>query len=204
MSIVKICIIDERLSMDLIPFTGEPLALDLVNSRPLTADGQVDLLETAEGLQLWLEAEAARLPEGTVVEFDALAAGDLAPVMAVRDHTASAIAHVRDGKPVPRADIDGLNAAMRAAPVMRQLAWGDPPVLASERAGVPAVRLAGFLAEDAAALLASGDVTLIRKCAAEDCVMLFVGSNARRRWCSAARCGNRVRVSRYYHRSKAT
>ncbi len=185
--------------MELLPFTGEPLALDLVNTRPLTAEGRVDLLETAEGLQLWLEAEADRLPEAAAMEF-----GDLAPVIAVREYTVSAIAHARDGKPVPRADIDGLNAAMRAAPVIRQLAWGDPPVLTSERAGAPAVRLAGFLAEDAAALLASGDVTLIRKCAAEDCVMLFVGSNARRRWCSAVRCGNRVRVSRYYHRSKAT
>jgi predicted RNA-binding Zn ribbon-like protein len=59
-------------------------------------------------------------------------------------------------------------------------------------------------AEDAAALLAHPDAGLIRKCEAEDCVMLFVGNNARRRWCSATRCGNRVRVSRYYQRSKST
>lgn len=188
--------------MDLTPFTGEPLALDLVNTRPLTADGQADLLGTAAGLQLWLQAETARLPQDAVTEFGALASGDLAPVIAVREHIASAIAHLQDGKPVTRVDIDGLNAAMYAAPVMRQLAWGDPPVLTSERTGAAAVRLAGFLAEDAATLLVSGDVKLIRKCAADDCVMLFVGNNARRRWCSAARCGNRVRVSRYYHRSK--
>jgi predicted RNA-binding Zn ribbon-like protein len=190
--------------MDLIPFTGEPLALDLVNTRPLTAEGRVDLFETDAGLRLWLECEAGRLPVLSASESAAVELSDIAPVIAVRDHTASAIAHLQDGKPVPRTDIDGLNAAMRAAPVMRQLAWNDPPVLASERAGIAAVRLAGFLAEDAAALLASDDVKLIRKCAAEDCVMLFVATNARRRWCSAARCGNRVRVSRYYQRSKAT
>jgi predicted RNA-binding Zn ribbon-like protein len=190
--------------MDLIPFTGEPLALDLVNTRPQTAEGQLDLLETVAGFRLWLESEAERLPVLSASESAAVGLGDITPVTAVRDHITSAIAHMQDGKPVPRADIDGLNAAMRAAPVMRQLAWGDPPVLTGERAGTPAIRLAGFLAEDAAALLASGEVKLIRKCAAEDCVMLFVGTNARRRWCSTARCGNRVRVSRYYHRSKAT
>ncbi|WP_428428028.1 CGNR zinc finger domain-containing protein [Pararhizobium sp.] len=189
--------------MDLIPFTGEPLALDLVNTRPLTAEGRVDLLETDAGFRLWLDAEAERLSVLSAAESAALQVGDIAAIVAVRDHTASAIAHMRDGKPVPIKDINGLNAAMRAAPVMRQLAWSDPPVLSSERAGAPAVRLAGFLAEDAAALLASGEVALIRQCAAEDCVMLFVGTNARRRWCSAARCGNRVRVSRYYQRSKS-
>ncbi|WP_425336144.1 CGNR zinc finger domain-containing protein [Sinorhizobium numidicum] len=31
----------------------------------------------------------------------------------------------------------------------------------------------------------------------------FVARNPRRRWCSGRRCANRVRVSRYYQRSKA-
>ncbi|MDW5314529.1 CGNR zinc finger domain-containing protein [Rhizobium sp. PL01] len=188
--------------MDLIPFVGEPLALDLVNTRPLTGEGRVDLLETGEGLRLWLESEAERIPVLSAAESAAIEVGDFRPIIAVRDYITSAITHLRDGKPVPIKDIDGLNAAMRAAPVMSQLVWSDRPVLSSERVGAPTIRLAGFLAEDAAALLAGGEAALIRKCAAEDCVMLFVGTNTRRRWCSAARCGNRVRVSRYYQRSK--
>ncbi|MFF4211720.1 CGNR zinc finger domain-containing protein [Streptomyces sp. NPDC001796] len=33
--------------------------------------------------------------------------------------------------------------------------------------------------------------------------MLFLPAHPRRRWCSAARCGNRVRVARHYQRRKA-
>ncbi|QRY69826.1 CGNR zinc finger domain-containing protein [Ensifer sp. PDNC004] len=190
--------------MDLVPFVGEPLALDLVNTRPWSASGRTDLLAADGGLTHWLALERGRLPDLALAGIGATGTDDLAPVLAVRSHVASAIAHVMDGQPVPAADIDGLNAAMRAAPVVRRLDWTDPPRLVSERTAEPMVQLAGFFAEDAAALLAGADARLIRKCEAEDCVMLFVGSNARRRWCSAARCGNRVRVSRYYQRSKTS
>ncbi|ANK71838.1 MULTISPECIES: CGNR zinc finger domain-containing protein [Ensifer] len=190
--------------MDLVPFVGEPLALDLVNTRPLTASGRVDLFAADGGLAHWLALEGPRMSDVAFASIGAADADDLAPVLAVRSHAASAIAHVMDRQPVPAADIEGLNAAMEAAPVVRRLDWTDPPRLVSERTAEPMVQLAGFLAEDAAALLAGGDARLIRKCEAQDCVMLFVGSNARRRWCSAARCGNRVRVSRYYQRSKTS
>jgi predicted RNA-binding Zn ribbon-like protein len=33
--------------------------------------------------------------------------------------------------------------------------------------------------------------------------MLFLPVNARRRWCSPAVCGNRVRVARYYEAHKS-
>ncbi|MEV3921501.1 CGNR zinc finger domain-containing protein [Actinomadura coerulea] len=32
--------------------------------------------------------------------------------------------------------------------------------------------------------------------------MLFLPAHPRRRWCSAARCGNRVRVARHYRRHR--
>lgn len=190
--------------MELVPFIGEPLALDLVNTRPLTAGGRVDLIADGDGLANWVELEAPRL---SGVALDALfggSAGDQGPLFAVRAHVTSAIEHVMDGKPVPDTDIEGLNAAMRAAPIVQRLEWSDSPVVVSERRAMPIVQLAGFLAEDAAALLAHPGSRLIRKCEADDCVMLFVGNNARRRWCSAARCGNRIRVSRHYRRSKSS
>ncbi|MGO4625245.1 ABATE domain-containing protein [Ensifer sp. 2YAB10] len=190
--------------MDLVPFVGEPLTLDLVNTHPLTANGRVDLIADGEGLADWLELERARLPDATLDGIGAISTADVAPVLAVRAHMTSAIAYVMSGQPVPATDIEGLNAAMCAAPLVRHLDWSDPPRLVSERLAAPMVQLAGFLAEDAAALLVHPDAGLIRKCEAEDCVMLFVGNNARRRWCSATRCGNRVRVSRYYQRSKST
>lgn len=188
--------------MELTPFVGEPVALDLVNTRPLLGEVQLDLIGDGRGLAAWLGQQAGRLPNASHFEALKLDGEELAPVHAVRDHVASAIRHLMDGQDVPAGDVAGLNAAMAAAPVTHQLDWGAAPAIKSERAGTPGVQLAGFLAEDAALLLAGPDARLIRKCEADDCVMLFVGNNARRRWCSAARCGNRVRVSRYYQRNK--
>ncbi|MFJ9909135.1 CGNR zinc finger domain-containing protein [Streptomyces sp. NPDC101152] len=71
------------------------------------------------------------------------------------------------------------------------------------RDGSPGLRLAACLAEAAAELLADPAVTRIRECEADDCVMLFLAAHPRRRWCSATRCGNRVRVARHYQRTKA-
>lgn len=188
--------------MELIPFIGEPLALDLINTRPSTGEGPVDLIGDTHGLAVWLEQQAGRLPDTLLFAAGTLAIDELVPVHAVRDHVASAVRSLMDGETVPASDVAGLNAAMAAAPVTRQLDWGDAPAVKSARAGTPGIQLAGFLAEDAALLLSAPDARLIRKCEADDCVMLFVGNNARRRWCSAARCGNRVRVSRYYQRNK--
>ncbi|MGE6782176.1 CGNR zinc finger domain-containing protein [Ensifer adhaerens] len=190
--------------MDVTPFVGEPLALDLVNTRPQVSAEIVDLIADGKGLQAWLELEKDRLSEMFSPEIASISAADLRFIHSVRDDVATAIDSQMRGLDVPAAAVEGLNAAMRAAPAIRQLDWGDPPALASRREGSAAVRLAAFLAEDAAALLAGSGGRLIRKCEADDCVMLFVGNNARRRWCSAARCGNRIRVSRYYQRSKSS
>ncbi|WP_205870724.1 ABATE domain-containing protein, partial [Mycolicibacterium diernhoferi] len=38
------------------PHVGEPLALDLLNTRWMSPDGPRDLLENVDGLQIWLEA----------------------------------------------------------------------------------------------------------------------------------------------------
>ncbi|NRP18257.1 hypothetical protein LPJGGPFB_01487 [Ensifer adhaerens] len=190
--------------MELIPFVGEPLALDLINTRPLTGEGPVDLIGDADGLAAWVEQQAGRLQDASLLVSGRLSVEELALVHAVRDHVASAVRSLMEGRDVAAGDVAGLNAAMAAAPVTRRLDWRDAPAVKSERAGKSGVQLAGFLAEDAALLLAGPDAGLIRKCEADDCVMLFVGNNARRRWCSAARCGNRVRVSRYYKRSKSS
>jgi predicted RNA-binding Zn ribbon-like protein len=32
--------------------------------------------------------------------------------------------------------------------------------------------------------------------------MIFVATDARRKWCSSTTCGNRARVARHYQRSK--
>ncbi|MGW1608963.1 CGNR zinc finger domain-containing protein [Streptomyces sp. NPDC002285] len=185
---------------DPLPLTGEPLALDLVNTR--TAVG--DLLTTPHELRVWWELQAERLPEAVPQEGAVVTAADLTAVLAVREHTARVLDHVRRGEQPPAADLAALNEAQRAAPAIHELAWDGAAVAATRRReGAAGLRLAACLAEAAAELLADPAVARIRKCEADDCVMVFLPTHPRRRWCSAARCGNRVRVARHYQRHKA-
>ncbi|MFI7442869.1 CGNR zinc finger domain-containing protein [Nonomuraea indica] len=177
------------------PLTGELLPLDLVNTRPATGD----LLATPGDLRAWLELQSDRLPE----EFGELTDADLAAVRAVREHTATALEHARHGRRPPEAVLAALNEAQRAAPAVTELAWnGDAVTATRRRAGPAGPRLAAWLAEAAAALLADPAVTTVRQCAAGDCVLLFLPAHPRRRWCSATRCGNRARVARHYQRHR--
>ncbi|WP_316769670.1 CGNR zinc finger domain-containing protein [Streptomyces sasae] len=181
---------------ELAPLTGEPLALDLVNTRQTAGD----LLVTPAGLRTWWALEADRVPGEVPQE---LTEADVAAVRAVREHTARALDHVRRGAEPSPADLEALNQAQRAAPAIDELTWnGSAVVTTRRRDGSPGRRLAAHLAEAAAGLLTDPAVTGIRECEADDCVMLFLPTHPRRRWCSATRCGNRIRVARHYRRHR--
>lgn len=184
------------------PLTGELLALDLLNTLPHTAQGPpADHLADAAGLLAWLALEGERLPGAAGAR--EVTPDDLAAVRAVRAHAAEAVAAVRRGERPPETALRGLNEAQLAAPAVRYAEWNGKNVVAqARRSGPLGVRVAAALAEEAAALLAGPALAGIRECEAEDCTMLFVPAHPRRRWCSAARCGNRARVARYYRRHK--
>jgi predicted RNA-binding Zn ribbon-like protein len=91
--------------------TGEPLAVDLLNSRWRRADGEVDLLDSTDGLAQWL-SEAGE--------------SDVPPSDAVR----RALVHVRSVlhgvvRGAPGAD-DDLNAVLARGLTVRSLHDGEP------------------------------------------------------------------------------
>lgn len=180
------------------PLIGEPLAIDLVNTR--TAAG--DLLATADDLRAWLRRQDGRIPEAPE-RAAALTDADLAAVRRLRAVTARLLHHARHGTAPDPADLEALHVFQRAAPAITELAWnGTALVAARRRTGSAGDRLVAALAEAAAGLLADPAVTRIRECAADDCVLLFLPAHPRRRWCSPTGCGNRVRVARHYRRHR--
>jgi predicted RNA-binding Zn ribbon-like protein len=185
------------------PLVGEALIVDLINTRPTTPTGPVDLLATPAGLRAWLALQADRLdPGGAAADPDA---ADLARVHAIREHAARALDRARHGHAPAPADRRVLNVAMRAAPAYPRLhVDGDTLTAPPHRDGPFGIRLAAVLAEAAVELLTSPAVTAVRDCAAPECTLLFVPAHPRRQWCSAARCGNRARVARYYQRHRTT
>ncbi|THV26412.1 CGNR zinc finger domain-containing protein [Glycomyces paridis] len=176
---------------------GEPLALDLVNTRPADAD----LLDGPEGLADWLARQSDRYPE--LAGFDAIPAAAVTAAGAVRELVDESVTALLEGRPVPPGVVEGLNRALRAAPVHKRLAMEDGiAVVTTERSGTSAERLAAILAEAAAELLANPGIGKLKQCEADDCRLVFLQTHPRRRWCSAERCGNRVRVARYYQQNK--
>ena len=60
------------------------------------------------------------------------------------------------------------------------------------------------IAQSAADLITERNGALVRKCANPDCILYFydVSRTRRRRWCSMAVCGNRMKVAAYARRRK--
>ncbi|MEU4835651.1 CGNR zinc finger domain-containing protein [Streptosporangium sp. NPDC023615] len=169
---------------------GEPLALDLLNTR--WRDG--DLLGSGALFRDWLAAQRDRLtpPEAEV---------DLDAVRLLRQAVRECVEHARAGGTPPAPALRTVNEALRHAPAHRELVWPDVLV---RRGGDVTERLLAELAEAAVDLLTGPALGRVRGCAGPECSLLFLPAHPGRRWCSPALCGNRVRVARYYRRHNAS
>lgn len=176
------------------PLVGEPLALDLINTRISPGD----LMTTPTELTSWLELEAGRLPAPD----RPLTTADVVAVAAIRTHIEDAVEAARQGTAPAPAELLALNDAARAAPAYRALSWDAGPEAVPRRVGDYRARLVAELAEAAIDLLTDPAVTKVRTCGGPGCRLLFLPAHPRRQWCSPAVCGNRVRVARHYVKSR--
>ncbi|WP_393083086.1 CGNR zinc finger domain-containing protein [Streptomyces sp. LN704] len=176
------------------PLTGEPLALDLLNTRWNSEGVPQDLLTDTGGLAVWLAANGFGLPADETV---------LRHTLQARDALRAAV----DGHLRGKADGTSSTGAERVDAV---LAHGRIRVTLSpegpgERAEFedPAWE-PGWLAARNYLELLGASPDRIRHCAHETCVLHFLDTsrNGTRRWCSMAGCGNRAKASRHYARTK--
>ncbi|MFI1537775.1 CGNR zinc finger domain-containing protein [Streptomyces anandii] len=170
------------------PLTGEPLALDLLNTR-WNRDGSLqDLLTGPDGLAVWLAAnglDEEYAPDASVLRH----------LLQARDALKAAV----DGSPeegAPLVDAVLAHGRIRAGLTARG------PVERPEFAD-PSWGPAWLAARDYLELLTTAP-DRIRACAHESCVLHFFDTsrNGTRRWCSMAACGNRAKASRHYARSR--
>ncbi|MER5882204.1 CGNR zinc finger domain-containing protein [Streptomyces sp. NPDC001941] len=173
------------------PLLGEPVSLDLLNTRWNHEGVREDLLSGTEGLGVWLAAN------GLDGRFDADAA-TLRHTLAAREALLAAVR--RPGDPITSAALDAvlehgrIRATLDARGPGERAEFTDP----SWGPGWTAAR-------DYLDLLRTAP-DRIRACAHEACVLHFFDTsrNGTRRWCSMAACGNRAKASRHYARVKDT
>lgn len=179
------------------PLLGEPVAIDLVNTRVLERGEPSDLLDRPAALAAWLRAERPRLEWR-----GAVAAPDLAAIRALRDAIEPLLRARLARAGGPPATLPAFNCALALPAAVARLEWTrNGPQKAPSPDGAAREALLRTLALDALDVLTGPDAAALRECAHPDCRLLFIARNPRRRWCASATCGNRARVSRHYARN---
>ncbi|MGW0605507.1 CGNR zinc finger domain-containing protein [Streptomyces sp. NPDC002640] len=190
------------------PLTGEPLAVDLLNTRWIDAEGRHDLLDTLAGTAVWLAGARTHRLLATATAADTGAdtgAAALQPDETTRTRLLTAraaldLAVADPEHPSPEA-VEALNAVLAHGRLRPSLTPSGPDtaVEVDEASWLPAWAAAA----DWLDLLASRP-DRIRACANPACVLHFfdVSKNGTRRWCSMSGCGNRAKAQRHYARSR--
>jgi predicted RNA-binding Zn ribbon-like protein len=184
--------------LDVLPtfsFDGGRVCLDFAGTLGDRDNRSTERLRSLEDLGRWfVEAGLAQQPPAT-------STAKLNRARELREVIYRLVRAAMAGQPPDHGDVTLLNAAARHAPLVPQL---DPGARRFRwRAGSDSAALA-VVARDAIDLLASGQIQRVRECAAPDCSLLFVDESrpGARRWCSMARCGNRVKASAAYRRRR--
>ncbi|MET9378947.1 CGNR zinc finger domain-containing protein [Streptomyces sp. NPDC002992] len=171
------------------PLLGEPVSLDLLNTRWMLDGVRQDLLTDTEGLAIWLAANG-------LDERFAADTTTLRHTVAARDALAGIVDLPGDPSAVARVDAVLGHGRIRATltpegpgeePEFEDAAWG--PGWTAARDYLDLLRTAP---------------DRIRTCAHEACILHFFDTsrNGTRRWCSMTKCGNRAKASRHYARTK--
>jgi predicted RNA-binding Zn ribbon-like protein len=170
------------------PLAGEPLALDLLNTRWLASGTPVDLLATGDGTRAWLAAAGITAAPGPATRQALIAARQAIGDVLAREGGTEAL--------------DRLNAVLGHGRL--RLSIGPPltparTLEADDPAWEPAVMAAASLLD-----LLERAPERIRRCQHPACVLWFYDAtrNATRRWCSMTTCGNRAKAQRHYHRAR--
>jgi predicted RNA-binding Zn ribbon-like protein len=191
-------------------FVGERLCLDFVNTQAVDGADTIDLLGGFDDLVTWAASaqaiDAAQAKESTR-RWGGTTAGKRAfdQAVAFRTMLRGMAERIAEGRSIPHAAVDDINEILRtregALELTRTRDGYDTRF--RQRISEPAQLLVP-IAESAAELLSSGDLTLVRKCQNPRCILYFYDTtkNHARRWCSMNACGNRAKVAAHYRRAR--
>lgn len=180
------------------PFLADNLALDFINSEYRTGEELHDSLHDDRSVSNWLTL--AGVLSGSIETPPGL----LAEARQLRDVARAVVNAALNGKPT---DLTVVNQVLEAGRPARKLRWDDDAqqfrVDVHPRDSSPA-SLLWPVADALVTLVTSDKFEFVRQCEAHDCILLFhdLSKSHRRRWCSMATCGNRMKVAAFRSRKK--
>lgn len=191
-------------------FVGNLLCIDFVNTsyNPDDAGGMlqswddlVDFLEAAGALNRF---EARRLRD-IWTKNPLHCAKTFEHSIVLRDSLRNILAAIEGRNRIRSEWIEAINAVLKANEGYEQLSPVDTDwhLVFVPRRAEPIQALMG-IAQSVADLITEGKGAPVRKCANPNCILYFydVSRTRRRRWCSMAVCGNRMKVAAYARRRK--
>lgn len=188
---------------DLAPLlVGDHLALDFLNTEHGEADLYREWLVSDRSVQEWLalvglpDGDGAPPPDGL-----------LALAVALRTSARAALAAQRSGA-AEAADPSVINRVRAAGQHLSALQWDEAARAFRLVRPAPPATAEGLLAPVAEAivqLLTETDPARVRRCEGDHCTLMFqdLTKSRRRRWCSMAACGNRMKVAAFRARQKS-
>ncbi|MGS0894366.1 CGNR zinc finger domain-containing protein [Burkholderia stagnalis] len=183
-----------------IDFLGGHVALDALNTL-LRVDGVlVDRWATDADVEQWMtrHALAAGTPAGHFAGQALVGAA-----RTLRETARELIEARKSGRRIdPRRMNDLLAHARRKVEIVVDES-GAPTIASRYDQATPEQYLAP-LAESVAQLICDADFSLVKQCENPDCVLCFLDrtKSHRRRWCSMALCGNRMKVAAFRRRQQ--
>jgi predicted RNA-binding Zn ribbon-like protein len=190
-------------------FVANRPILDLLNTKPVLADGPTELLADVRALERWLIAS------GTVTSVrdkaavrgwrnSAEAEAFLRQLIAFRERLRDAVLRIESGMLPSDVFVSEVNSLLLQYPRLTSLRKRDGKLVRETIVDFhePADLWAPIV-DATADLLVKTETSRIRKC--ESCVVHFFDSSKKgsRRWCSMNICGNRLKVAAYQRRNRS-
>ena len=181
-------------------FVADNCALDFINTEYGEGARHCECFVDDQSVVDWLK-QAGLLPQAPRKAPDGL----LALALEMR---AAGKAMVKAAKAGRRADVDVVNRVLKLGNPTRELQWEGETAsfkVVKRRDTTHAMGLLEPVADAMVNLLTGEQLDLVRQCEGEDCTLLFhdLTKSHRRRWCSMAVCGNRMKVAAFRSRKKA-
>lgn len=182
------------------PLVGDNLALDFINSKYVVDGKYHDCFSDDKSVANWLKS-VGLLPD---IKDQQIPTGLLTEAREFRDMARNIVNAAMNKTPV---NLGLINRLLETGRPTRQLEWDEESqkfrTVVYQSAGSPS-GLLWPIADALINLVTSDKFEFVRQCEAHDCILLFhdLSKSHRRRWCSMATCGNRMKVAAFRSRKK--
>lgn len=183
------------------PFIASNLAIDFINTQFGVGEARQECLDDDSSVIAWLQqadvlSKYGEIPPPGIVQL----------ARELRDNMRNLLISAQQGR---AADPSVVNHVLERGYPIEKIEWQPRELVFQKKnyqRNMESESLLQPVAQAFVQLLTEEDLQLVKECEASDCVLLFHDQTKshRRRWCSMASCGNRMKAAAHRARKKTT